>query len=119
MLEKKQKEEGKERIKLGTYVQEILWTVIEDDKILKESAPFLKVVDVGTDVMYIEDWKQPDARRIVSIRKSRAGYLRCDVDNSENCVHVGFAWAQPEVYRRMQIAGRKPPKIVKSKEEVR
>lgn len=39
--------------------------------------------------------------------------LRCDVDETSDCVHVGFAYSLPKVYRVMGELGIKPP-VIKS-----
>lgn len=31
----------------------------------------------------------------------------CDLDSSDNCVHIGFAWAIPKVYRVMVASGKR------------
>jgi hypothetical protein len=43
--------------------------------------------------------------------KVRNGELVCDLDNSSNCIHVGFAYAIPEVYKVLGLMGKKPPKV--------
>jgi len=36
--------------------------------------------------------------------------LYCQEDNSENCVHVGFCYALPQVYKALIKKGFRPPK---------
>jgi Fe-S-cluster-containing hydrogenase component 2 len=40
--------------------------------------------------------------------KERANCLHCQ---SPNCVHIGYSWAIPEVYKIMNLKGKKMPKI--------
>jgi hypothetical protein len=41
----------------------------------------------------------------------KEGELYCLNCQSLNCVHIGYSWAIPEVYKIMNLKGKKMPKI--------
>jgi hypothetical protein len=41
----------------------------------------------------------------------KEGKLYCLHCQSLNCVHIGYSWALPEVYKIMNLKGKKVPKI--------
>ncbi len=85
------------------FVNDLIWHVIEADELLSQKAPFLSEMGMTEDGVTIRDAKLD---RIVEV-KVRNGELVCNLDNSNDCIHVGFAYAIPEVYRIMNMVGRK------------
>lgn len=93
------------RPKMSTYIQSLLWTVVENDKILRAYAPYLGLIpETEGDSVYLKDWK---LGKVVEIRV-RDNKLWCDEDETFGCAHVGFVWAQPELYRRLIDKGLHP-----------
>ena len=35
----------------------------------------------------------------------------CNVDDTDNCVHIGFAWALSKVYRVLASRGKRKPEV--------
>ncbi|MDG7035272.1 MAG: hypothetical protein JRN53_05640 [Nitrososphaerota archaeon] len=89
------------------FVNDLIWHVIEADRVLSSKAPFLSEVGMTEDGVTLRDAKLD---RIVEV-KVRNGELVCDLDNSNDCVHVGFAYAIPEVYRVINMIGRKSSNV--------
>ncbi len=87
------------------FVNDLIWHVIEADRVLSSRAPFLSEVGMTEDGVTIRDARLD---RIVEV-KIRKGELVCDLDNSNDCIHVGFAYAIPEVYKVLGLMGKKPP----------
>ena len=87
------------------FVNDLIWHVIEADRVLSSRAPFLSEVSMTEDGITIRDARLD---RIVEV-KIRKGELVCDLDNSNNCIHIGFAYAIPEVYKVLGLMGKKPP----------
>ncbi len=85
------------------FVNDLVWHVIEADRVLSRKAPFLSEVGMTEDGVTIRDAR---LNRIVDV-KVRNGELVCELDNSNSCLHVGFAYAIPEVYRVMNMLGKK------------
>ncbi|MEM4098887.1 MAG: hypothetical protein QXW57_03955 [Candidatus Micrarchaeaceae archaeon] len=89
------------------FINDLVWHIIEADKLLAQNAPFLSEVGMTEDGVTIRDAKLD---RIIDV-KVRDGELVCEYDNSNSCIHVGFAYAIPEVYRVMNMIGKKPSNV--------
>jgi len=91
------------------YVTSRLEEMMEKDEVFARHAPFLQ--EFGSDdesgVIYIKDNR---TNRIAGVTISAKGF-NCDVDDRDDCVHIGFAYALPQVYRVMEKLGVKPPKV--------
>jgi hypothetical protein len=101
------KQEGKTRkIPLGTLVEDLLLPELERNEALRHYAPFLEQVGIEDDVIFLKDNR---LLKIVELRV-RDGDLYCDHDRRKSCVHIGFAWSIPRVYKVMKEHGSKRPK---------
>jgi hypothetical protein len=101
------KQEGKTRkIPLGTLVEDLLLPELERNEALRHYAPFLEQVGIEDDVIFLKDNR---LLKIVELRV-RDGDLYCGHDRSKSCVHIGFAWSIPRVYKVMKEHGSKRPK---------
>ncbi len=91
------------------YITSTLEEMMEKNEIFGRWAPFMQEFgfDEGTNTIYIKDNR---TNRIagVTVREKR---LTCDVDQKDDCVHIGFAYALPEVYKVMEKLGIRPPKV--------
>jgi len=94
---------------LSTYVQKLLWEIIESDEAIKRVGPYLEKVAIHEDTILIRDNRRK-VDRIVEV-KLRNNELYCTHDESLECVHIGFAWALPEVYKALNLRGMKMPKV--------
>ncbi len=92
---------------LSTYIQDILWEIIESEETLRRYGPFLSKFAVEDDKVFLRDNRK---NTLVELNL-KDGELFCQEDEQTNCVHVGFAWALPEVYRAMNLHGKKKPKV--------
>ena len=101
------KQEGKTRkIPLGTMVEDLLLPELERNEALRHYAPFLEQVGIEDNVIFLKDNR---LLKIVELRV-RDGDLYCDHDRSKSCVHIGFAWSIPRVYKVMREHGSKRPR---------
>ncbi|MBI2184264.1 MAG: hypothetical protein HYU39_04810 [Thaumarchaeota archaeon] len=90
------------------FVQALIWRVIESDEQLSRKGPYLEYIPTeNPEAIFIKDNK---TGRIVEVTMKN-GVFYCSVDQRGDCVHVGFAWAIPEVYREMNLRGRRMPEI--------
>ncbi|MGI0090150.1 MAG: hypothetical protein ACREBS_00430 [Nitrososphaerales archaeon] len=87
-------------------VQDLLVGFIERDEVLSKYVPHLSAGDVELDHFAVKDSKL--ARTIDVYLSEQALY--CDYDKSFDCVHIGFVWSLPELYRTLKQRGMKPPK---------
>lgn len=90
------------------FVNSLMWHAVEADKNLMTYSPYLSVIDYNDsgNGVYIYDYKM-DRVCEVTLHNNE---LYCDVDDSTRCVHVGFAYALPEVYSIMKKLGYKNPR---------
>lgn len=105
-------EKAKRRTTLASLVDSILLEHLETSELMRQYGPFLSYVSHSGDTIYINDWRQ---RRIAGVRinmKENGSFsLYCDLDDSDNCVHIGFVFAIPEFYKILKEKGLKPPKV--------
>jgi hypothetical protein len=106
-------EHKQELAKQGVYtfngfINHLLWSVIESDKILRSRAYYMSLVGFTDSGVVIEDKK---LGRIVEVRVAPGGDLVCELDQRNDCVHAGFAYAIPEVYAAMLARGKRPPTV--------
>jgi hypothetical protein len=94
---------------LSTYVQNILWEIIESDELIKRIGPYLEKLAIYEDTILIRDNRRKVDRTIEV--KLKDNELYCTYDESFECVHIGFAWALPEVYKALNLKGMKMPNI--------
>lgn len=104
---KDQKQAGKPRkIALGAFIEDLIWPVIEGDELLRKYGPFLEEVAVEENKIFIKDNRIGELVELTF----RDNVLFCNRDHSDNCVHIGFAWALPKVYKVMVAHGQRPKK---------
>jgi len=97
----------------ATYITSMLEELMERNEIFARYAPAME--EFGYDdegrTVYIKDNR---ARRRIAAVSLQGKELNCDVDESNDCVHVGFAYSLPKVYKVMGELGIKPPVIRKA-----
>lgn len=92
----------------GNWLDNILLLHIEFQEKLKEYGPFIEFKDVGENMVYLYDHRIKQSVDVYINGKKKE--LQCDADKTNNCVHVGFCFAVPEVYNTLIEAGFKQPK---------
>ncbi|MDG7011763.1 MAG: hypothetical protein JRN17_01575 [Nitrososphaerota archaeon] len=92
------------------YVTSRLEEMMEKDEVFARHAPSLEEFgsDEVTNTVYVKDNR---TGRIAGITIDKNKELHCDVDDRGDCVHVGFAYSLPEVYKVMDRLGVKAPKV--------
>jgi hypothetical protein len=108
---KEQKQEGKPRkIALGAFIEDLIWPLLEEDELLRKYGPFLEEFAVEEEKIFIKDNRLD---KLVELT-FRNNVLFCDHDRSDNCVHIGFAWAIPKVYKFLSAHGHKKKPVSKA-----
>lgn len=79
------------------YVNDLIMEEVEADETLSLSAPFMEKVGLEGNSIMIKDNK---IGRIAEVQV-HGKELICMLDDKKDCVHVGYAYAIPEVYRLM------------------
>jgi hypothetical protein len=77
------------------YVNDLIVEKVEEDENLARQAPFMQKVGLQDNSIMIKDNK---IGRIAEVQV-RGKDLVCMLDDRKDCVHVGFAYAIPDVYR--------------------
>jgi len=88
------------------YVTYMLEEMMQKDKTFARYAPKIEKISVDGDRVILKDNIK---NRIAEVAMQR-GELFCQLCEDKNCVHVGFAWAIPEVYELLNAKGIKRPK---------
>ena len=88
------------------YVTYMLEEMMQKDKTFAKYAPKIEKISVDGDRVILKDNIK---NRIAEVAMQR-GELFCQLCEDKNCVHVGFAWAIPEVYELLNAKGIKRPK---------
>jgi hypothetical protein len=88
------------------YVTYMLEEMMQKDKTFAKYAPKIEKISVDEDRVILKDTIE---NRIAEVAMQR-GELYCQLCEDKNCVHVGFAWAIPEVYELLNAKGIKRPK---------
>jgi ribosomal protein S17E len=91
------------------YITSMLERLMEENEIFARQAPLMEelAVDETGNIVYIKDNK---TGRIAGVRIKADGF-HCDIDDRNDCIHVGFALALPSVYKALDRAGIKLPKL--------
>ncbi len=79
------------------FVNDLILEHIEADENLSLQAPFMQKIGMQDNSIMIKDNK---LGRIAEVQV-KGKDLVCMLDESKDCVHVGFAYAIPDVYRVM------------------
>lgn len=104
---KEQTKGQKVSLSFSKWAESHLWDILERYEIWKNHMPMLELVAVTNDGILIRDMKL-DRTAILTVKKMD---LYCDIDNTSNCIHIGYAWSIPRVYQVMKEKGRKLPEI--------
>lgn len=79
------------------YVNDLIIETVEADESLSLSAPFMQKIGLQDNSIMIKDNK---IGRIAEVQVHGKDLI-CMLDERKDCVHVGYAYAIPEVYRLM------------------
>ena len=77
------------------YVNDLILETIEADENLSLAAPFIQKIGMEGNSIMLKDNK---IGRIVEVQVHGKDLI-CMLDEKKDCVHVGYAYAIPEVYR--------------------
>jgi hypothetical protein len=89
------------------YVNDLIMDRIEADEALSRVAPFMQKVGLQDNSILLKDNK---LGRMVEVQV-RGKELMCLQCQKNDCVHVGFSYAIPEVYRVMSMQKGKREKF--------
>jgi len=101
---------GNEKYKdrtLSSAIKLILFEVMENDEYLRRYGPFLKWIGPHDNLLLLYDHFLGKTVEIEVHEKM----MYCREDEESDCVHIGFCFAIPEVYKILGERGFKPPKV--------
>lgn len=90
---------------LSKYVSQVLEERMLEDEAMARSAPMLKKITIDGDRIILRDSK---INRIVEVVVQQ-GKLYCEMCEADDCLHCGFCYAMPDVYKVMDAKGAKRP----------
>ncbi len=103
-----EKNKYSESATLGTYANDILESVLDNKDYIRRYAP-LKWEGAAGNLFVIKDnFKQTTIEIEIHGGKKM---LWCREDKTDDCDHIGFCWAQNDVYTELKKHGFKPPKM--------
>ncbi len=97
--------------KFNAYFDNLLSRLVEHDEQLKHYGPFIEYKDANENMIYLYDHRIKKSVDVYINGKKKE--LQCHSDNTHCCVHVGFCFAIPEVYKVLIEHGFKQPKDIK------
>jgi hypothetical protein len=90
----------KKKKSFSRYVNDIIEEAVDSDQILSSSAPVLSKAAVEGHSVVVKDSRLDRFAEVrVELTKDGKRRLLCLLDNQRNCIHVGFAYSVPEIYR--------------------
>ena len=101
--DKKTKTGQLENKSFSKYVNDLIMESIEADENLSLQAPFMQTIGLEANSIMIKDNK---IGRIVEVQVHGKDLI-CMLDERKDCVHVGYAYAIPVVYKLMSERGGK------------
>ena len=94
--------------KFSPWLNNILLEYVEYHEQLKEYGPFLEYNGTSENTVHLYDHRVHKSIDVHINGKKKK--LECMADETDCCVHIGFCFAIPEVYKVLIDAGFKEPK---------
>ena len=82
-----------EKRSIASYTSQVLASILEADEKLSHYAPSIEVIGFNGNSVILRDHK---IGRIVEVYLSKKE-ASCVLDNSDDCIHVSFCYALPQV----------------------
>ena len=90
--------------KFGTWLNEYLLIKLEDSDYLSRYGPFISWIGPEGDSLLLRDY---NLDRLIEVQIKDSN-LYCLYHEAKECVHIGFCYAIPEVYKKLVEIGFKP-----------
>src|SRR5690242_7032195 len=89
LVEKQQRNALDENKKIGSFVNDLLVDVLEKDEFLSVMMPYYSPIGIHDNVLFIRDEKNKKVAEIYL----KDHMLYCDLDQTQDCEHIHFAYA--------------------------
>lgn len=95
--------------KFSNWVDELLSNYADYHNKLEEYGPFIDYVGPGDSYINLYDHNLGRSVTITIDSRGKERKLHCDVDDDNDCVHVGFCFGHKEIYPLLIDKGIRPP----------
>jgi|ECHnycMinimDraft_1075156.scaffolds.fasta_scaffold01458_6 hypothetical protein len=94
---------------ISTFVAKVVFDYIEKDEMMRQYGPYLSYAGNNENTIFIKDEKNGRVAPVRVVIKGNGQYdLLCELDERDDCMHVGFVFALPEFYKILKEKGVKP-----------
>ena len=94
---------------LSVFVAKVIFDYIERDEVMRQYGPYMSYAGNNENTIFIKDEKNDRIAHVRVVIKENGQYdLFCELDQRNNCMHVGFVFALPEFYKILKEKGVKP-----------
>ncbi len=94
---------------LSTFISQIALDYIEQDTLLSMYGPYLSYMSNNENTIFVKDEKNGRVAPVRVVMKENGQFdLFCELDQRNDCMHVGFVFALPEFYKILKEKGVKP-----------
>jgi hypothetical protein len=95
--------------KLSVFVAKVVFDYIERDEVMRQYGPYMSYAGNNENTIFIKDEKNDRIAPVRVVIKENGQYdLFCELDQRDDCMHAGFVFALPELYKILKEKGVKP-----------
>lgn len=109
-LMKEKHERRPVQVPIGLFISDLIQESLDKVRVQDSVTSILEKYAVESECVYIRD----NTRDLVAeLRFKDESDLYCNIDGAKNCVHIGFAWAIPEVQKMISNRKASNPRTLK------
>ena len=90
------------------YLTSMMEEMMNRYEVFAKQAPFIEKVSIDRDRVIVKDNKKGRIAEVLL----KDGELRCLLDERVDCVHVGFVYSMPELYRIIKNKSVRAPSSI-------
>jgi len=90
------------------YLTSMMEEMINRYEVFAKQAPFIEKVSIDRDRVIVKDNRKGRIAEVLL----KDGELRCLLDERVDCVHVGFVYSMPELYRIIKNKSVRAPSSI-------
>jgi hypothetical protein len=90
------------------YLTSMMEEMMNRYEVFAKQAPFIEKVSIDRDRVIVKDNKKGRIAEVLL----KDGELRCLLDERVDCVHVGFVYSMPELYRIIKHKSVRAPSSI-------
>ena len=97
-----------ENMSFSLYFENIISDIVEYYEDLQNYGPFIEFLDANDNKIELRDYLKDKIITVYLDPKSKK--LQCSYDKNSDCVHVGYCFGIPKIYKTLIQHGFKPKK---------